>query len=163
MIDDFGKLEQFTGDEAIRTVLEDHPELKILWERRHLVNSPVVINNINPILHILIEAVVENQIMQNDPPEIELALKRLMGNGMLRHTARTVIASVLVNNLFDILKNQVPFNTEGYSRQLSVLGEKVEKVGRNDPCPCGSGKKFKHCCINKFRYAWSMQSRINSQ
>jgi uncharacterized protein len=21
-----------------------------------------------------------------------------------------------------------------------------EKVGRNDPCPCGSGKKFKHCC-----------------
>jgi len=20
------------------------------------------------------------------------------------------------------------------------------KVGRNDPCPCGSGKKFKHCC-----------------
>jgi hypothetical protein len=22
-------------------------------------------------------------------------------------------------------------------------------VGRNDPCPCGSGKKFKHCCLNK--------------
>ena len=20
------------------------------------------------------------------------------------------------------------------------------KVGRNDKCPCGSGKKFKHCC-----------------
>jgi SEC-C motif domain protein len=20
------------------------------------------------------------------------------------------------------------------------------KIGRNDPCPCGSGKKFKHCC-----------------
>ena len=23
------------------------------------------------------------------------------------------------------------------------------KVGRNDPCPCGSGKKFKNCCINR--------------
>ncbi len=23
------------------------------------------------------------------------------------------------------------------------------KVGRNDPCPCGSGKKFKHCCQGK--------------
>lgn len=23
------------------------------------------------------------------------------------------------------------------------------KVGRNDPCPCGSGKKYKHCCGNK--------------
>ena len=22
-----------------------------------------------------------------------------------------------------------------------------EKVGRNDPCPCGSGKKYKNCCM----------------
>jgi len=22
------------------------------------------------------------------------------------------------------------------------------KIGRNDPCPCNSGKKFKHCCVN---------------
>jgi hypothetical protein len=22
-----------------------------------------------------------------------------------------------------------------------------EKIGRNDPCPCGSGKKYKHCCL----------------
>ena len=27
-----------------------------------------------------------------------------------------------------------------------------EKVGRNDSCPCGSNKKYKHCCIdNKFK------------
>ena len=25
----------------------------------------------------------------------------------------------------------------------------MTKVGRNDPCPCGSGKKYKKCCINK--------------
>ena len=24
-----------------------------------------------------------------------------------------------------------------------------EKIGRNDPCPCGSGKKYKNCCMNK--------------
>lgn len=23
------------------------------------------------------------------------------------------------------------------------------KPGRNDPCPCGSGKKYKHCCLHK--------------
>jgi len=23
------------------------------------------------------------------------------------------------------------------------------KTGRNDPCPCGSGKKYKHCCLGK--------------
>ncbi|MHA1195185.1 MAG: anaerobic sulfatase maturase [Promethearchaeota archaeon] len=24
---------------------------------------------------------------------------------------------------------------------------KVKKIGRNDPCPCGSGKKYKNCCL----------------
>lgn len=28
-----------------------------------------------------------------------------------------------------------------------VRGSK--KIGRNDPCPCGSGKKYKQCCMNK--------------
>jgi preprotein translocase subunit SecA len=23
---------------------------------------------------------------------------------------------------------------------------KGQKIGRNDPCPCGSGKKYKNCC-----------------
>ncbi len=26
---------------------------------------------------------------------------------------------------------------------------KGKKIGRNDPCPCGSGKKYKHCCLEK--------------
>ena len=26
------------------------------------------------------------------------------------------------------------------------------KIGRNDPCPCGSGKKFKKCCMGKGIY-----------
>ena len=25
----------------------------------------------------------------------------------------------------------------------------MPKTGRNDPCPCGSGKKYKHCCLEK--------------
>lgn len=24
-----------------------------------------------------------------------------------------------------------------------------DRIGRNDPCPCGSGKKFKHCCMRR--------------
>ena len=34
----------------------------------------------------------------------------------------------------------------------------MDKVGRNDPCPCGSGKKFKKCCENK-----SNHKKINAQ
>jgi len=39
--------------------------------------------------------------------------------------------------------------------QLLADAEKVEpikadaKPGRNDPCPCGSGKKYKKCCALK--------------
>ena len=29
----------------------------------------------------------------------------------------------------------------------------MPKAGRNDPCPCGSGKKYKHCCLEKDRTA----------
>ncbi len=29
---------------------------------------------------------------------------------------------------------------------VSADGRTVKKVGRNDPCPCGSGKKYKKCC-----------------
>ena len=31
-------------------------------------------------------------------------------------------------------------------REVIQLGKSPVKVGRNDPCPCGSGKKFKYCC-----------------
>jgi preprotein translocase subunit SecA len=31
-----------------------------------------------------------------------------------------------------------------------IRKEEVEP-GRNDPCPCGSGKKYKHCCLKKKR------------
>ena len=30
-----------------------------------------------------------------------------------------------------------------------VTLQNTQRVGRNDPCPCGSGKKFKKCCLNK--------------
>jgi uncharacterized protein len=31
-------------------------------------------------------------------------------------------------------------------RRQDPYRHSARKVGRNDPCPCGSGKKFKHCC-----------------
>ena len=29
-----------------------------------------------------------------------------------------------------------------------TITNQYRNVGRNDPCPCGSGKKFKKCCLN---------------
>lgn len=58
------------------------------------------------------------------------------------------------------LHNNMPhYSLYGYSpnellemqlENSSVKEErKKSKIGRNDPCPCGSGKKYKNCCLNK--------------
>ena len=36
---------------------------------------------------------------------------------------------------------------EQHAAQQAVVSP-YPKVGRNDLCPCGSGKKFKKCCLN---------------
>ena len=54
---------------------------------------------------------------------------------------------------YTVLKISVPkTNLFRTNQPLSILGKfgtkKAEKsVGRNDPCPCGSGKKYKKCCL----------------
>ncbi len=32
---------------------------------------------------------------------------------------------------------------------MTQKNNKKKKIGRNDPCPCGSGKKYKKCCLDK--------------
>ncbi len=39
------------------------------------------------------------------------------------------------------------FGSDGTVQKKPVRN--VTKIGRNDPCPCGSGKKYKNCCIDK--------------
>jgi uncharacterized protein YecA (UPF0149 family) len=46
------------------------------------------------------------------------------------------------NNIFDEEKRKQI--KKDYNRSQIVV--KGDKVGRNDPCPCGSGKKYKKCC-----------------
>jgi hypothetical protein len=38
---------------------------------------------------------------------------------------------------------------------------RLQSIGRNAPCPCGSGKKFKRCCMNdQFRGVTKMVNHI---
>ncbi len=41
--------------------------------------------------------------------------------------------------------------TIGGPKKVTVVKTKAEKVGPNDPCPCGSGKKHKKCCMDSKR------------
>ena len=47
----------------------------------------------------------------------------------------------------------VLYRSNAFSNTLGIIEDEenkpeidFSKVGRNDPCPCGSGKKFKKCC-----------------
>ncbi len=39
------------------------------------------------------------------------------------------------------------FYTDGAIVSPATVRNTTPKVGRNDPCPCGSGKKYKKCCL----------------
>lgn len=39
-----------------------------------------------------------------------------------------------------------------FMRKTRPIVRDNKKVGRNDPCPCGSGKKYKNCCLASGEY-----------
>ena len=78
------------------------------------------------------------------------------GNQMFEEMTNSIQENV-VKFMFHIVKNRVPVRGEVQTRNMSEsrggnepqkpkTAKRDEKVGRNDPCPCGSGKKYKNCC-----------------
>lgn len=65
---------------------------------------------------------------------------------------------LVMNHMAELMNNTREWFLKGYTpsqladqekKQLLPLPhspKKSQKVGRNDPCPCGSGKKYKKCC-----------------
>lgn len=57
-------------------------------------------------------------------------------NNKIYSSATVLFCSKAFSEMFDYI------SLESQTKKPEVLG----KVGRNEPCPCGSGKKFKNCC-----------------
>ena len=60
-----------------------------------------------------------------------------------------------VRNLMRVTVRRAPMERKQVAKPVDPAGDGAntpmrksskEKVGRNDPCPCGSGKKYKSCC-----------------
>lgn len=66
-------------------------------------------------------------------------------------------------------KNETSESTKTIEEAMSKLDDKTlqkliqyqnrkpsvreyQKIGRNDPCPCGSGKKYKNCCLSSGKF-----------
>lgn len=73
----------------------------------------------------------------------EAVLEELMDH-VMEGTTKEQLLEVLTKSYEDLMakeaKPQAVYAGRGSYRRSS------EKIGRNDPCPCGSGKKYKYCC-----------------
>ncbi|MDO4567461.1 MAG: preprotein translocase subunit SecA [Clostridia bacterium] len=76
-----------------------------------------------------------------------------MYNQMLEQVRELTIKS-LYNTRISEPKRRVTFRISdgvpgGEAKRPVTMRRAVKKVGKNDPCPCGSGKKYKYCCGRK--------------
>jgi len=60
----------------------------------------------------------------------------------LLHKIKTELIKFLLNLNLVVSNNKQESNTE----KEDLKETKLQKIGRNDKCPCKSGKKYKHCC-----------------
>ena len=75
-----------------------------------------------------------------DVVKILMNIRKQNGNMQRQETAKITGAALEAINSVDGGKK---ISTPEYSQTVVNEGP---KVGRNDPCPCGSGKKYKNCC-----------------
>ncbi len=141
-------------EEAKALSMLDHPEFTVLADFADDLPDEFVVGGVNPRMHLIMHQILETQLIQNDPPEVALALEHLIGIGVSRHRGCHLILDGFAEEFFKALKRQRPWDPGPYQRHLEALmrakaGGTVipfdKRPGRNDPCPCGSGKKYKKC------------------
>ena len=85
---------------------------------------------------------------------MDVVNKLLNANYTLEELLQHYKSRYLENKIFS--STTVLYKSKAFSKTLGIIEEDIEKpslegidlskIGRNDPCPCGSGKKFKKCC-----------------
>ncbi len=87
---------------------------------------------------------------------MELVNKVLQNSYRLEDILKKYKSKYLDNKIFS--STTVLYKSKAFSQTLGIIEEieekpkldttkiDISKIGRNDPCPCGSGKKFKKCC-----------------
>lgn len=66
---------------------------------------------------------VENQIRDNNPPEVRATLDRLMAMGESRENAMRYIGSVFSVEIYEVLKHQAPYDEKRHVANLRNLPE----------------------------------------
>ncbi len=75
---------------------------------------------------------------------IILRIRRMVAWRIFLSLTKMSFMSILRMGLFSYqMKRAIHLQ---YWKNRRTIKREEEKVGRNDPCPCGSGKKYKKCC-----------------
>ena len=65
-----------------------------------------------------------------------------------RHDAFDVTSELMAEKNADLAAAESAGSSSEPAR-IETIRNRTERAGRNDPCPCGSGKKYKNCCMRK--------------
>jgi uncharacterized protein YecA (UPF0149 family) len=70
--------------------------------------------------------------------------------------SRDQAPKIEINQVVNVLYENQPVvqqSSDAVKKDIKIENKvdatKQKKIGRNQPCPCGSGKKYKKCCLNK--------------
>ncbi len=91
------------------------------------------------------EALDEKVNLENFTPESEIDISfdfERLYKKMVEYKAETLYSLPEWEGIFTKEQLEVFYKEQKVSRTVY----KEKKIGRNDPCPCGSGKKYKKCC-----------------
>lgn len=102
-------------------------------------------------------------LKKDDPVDIKRLDLRIYSNiylskkdkcyGVFIYYDKTQKISNILINIYDLssvdnMDEIIAYSEEVKSSRVELQIKKM-KIGRNDPCPCGSGMKYKYCCRNK--------------
>lgn len=74
-------------------------------------------------------------------------------NKMIMDDVVSTQIQVSDKDVANAVSNTAPINIQpNFRKTRTFIRTYNKKVGRNDPCPCGSGKKFKNCCLGNSDY-----------
>lgn len=84
-----------------------------------------------------------------DDTNLQFTINHIQDLGSIEFESKDDLVQ-LMDHLTELQNNTRMWINNGFTPiELRKVYIKPSKVGRNDPCPCGSGKKYKKCCLLK--------------
>ena len=140
----------FLVEKGIYEQILEHPEQKIEGTVKSLAETyGTDIETMTGFLDGISGSLVEENKLEDDltedtPVAIQIDTEKLYMN-MVQCNAEWLYKLPQWDAIYTKEEQEELYKKEKSSHTIV----KPPKVGRNDPCPCGSGKKYKKCCMLK--------------